>query len=203
MSFQINISKILNSSNNIFDEILDKVAINNLKNARKELAVKDDLNGSLIEVIAFSLERLKSEESLFSQFLYSKFGIGETKNKRRTELIMLGGKLKNVIRSIKRQESRIEFHVDNLTTSIENLTRLAEAFGKNLHQLDDESMKMECEIYLKEIYLQIDKADNCKEEFALKKIYLESTLFKYNELLKQIPRYHELREERENYMLSN
>ena len=203
MSFQINISKILNSSNNIFDEILDKVAINNLKNARKELAVKDDLNGSLIEVIAFSLERLKSEESLFSQFLYSKFGIGETKNKRRTELIMLGGKLKNVIRSIKRQESRIEFHVDNLITSIENLTRLAEAFGKKLHQLDDENMKMTCEIYLKEIYLQIDKADNCKEEFALKKIYLESTLFKYNELLKQIPRYHELREERENYMLSN
>ena len=203
MSLQINIDKILNSSSNIFDEILDKVAINNFKNARKELAVKDELNSALIESIEFSLLRLKREESLLSQFLYSKFKIGETKNKRRTELIMLGGKLKSVIRNIERQKSRIRFHENNLIASIENLTRLSGAFGKKLHQLDDENMKIECEMYLKEIYIQIDKANSCKEEFALKKIYLESTLFKYDKLLKQIPRYHELREERENYMLSN
>ncbi len=203
MSLQINIDKILNSSSNIFDEILDKVAINSLKNARKELSIEYDIHRVLMDTIEFSLEQLREEEGFVSQFLYDKFGIGEDKNRRRRELLMLGGQLKGVIRELHRHKNRIKFHEENLFSSIENLTRLSTAFGKKLHKIDDENLKMACEIYLKEIYLQIDKANTYQKEFALKKIYLESTLFKYDKLLKQIPRYHELREERENYMLSN
>ncbi len=203
MSLQINIDKILNSSSNIFYKIIDKVAVNSLSNARKEASLEYGLNTILIDAIQFSVAQLESEESLVSQLLYNNFGIGENNNKRRIELIMLGGQLKSVIREVEIKKKKLDFHERNVLSSIENLTRLSTAFGKKLYQLEDEEMKIDCERYLKELYLNIDEADGYIKKFKLKSIYLESCLFKYNELLKNIPRYHELREEGRGYILSN
>lgn len=203
MSFQFNIDKILNSSSNIFYEIIDKVAVNSLSNAGKELNKDYVLNRVLMDSIEYSLLKMKSEESFLSQILYKNFGIGDKNSKRRTEIIFLGIQLKEEMSEIYKQQHRINFHEKNIVSTIENLTRLSTAFGRKLHQLDDEKIKVDCKKYLKELYLKIDEANAYLKEFKLRSIYLESCLFKYNELLETIPRYHELREERKGYMLSN
>ena len=202
MSMHMNIDKILNSTNDIFYEIVEKIELNNLSNAKKELESKHSLNIVLIDAIEFSLLKLKSEENLLSQMLYNTFGIGKAKNQRREQLISLGGQLKSQITQFERDRNRIKFHYDNVVSTLQNLTTLSEAFGKKMHFLINENMEKRCQTYLKELYIKMDESNRCQKELSLKSIYLESCLFKYKELLKRIPRHHELQEERWKYLLA-
>ena len=65
MSLNMNIDKILNSSNDVFYEIVEKIELNSISNAKKALEEKKSLNTELIDAIEFSLSRLKSEENFF------------------------------------------------------------------------------------------------------------------------------------------
>lgn len=199
----MNIDKILNSSNDIFYEIVAKIESNYIINARKELAQEQGLNTVLIDAIEFSLSRLKAEENFLSQMLYSTFGIGRKKNKRREELILLGSQLKGQITQFERDRNRINFHYENVVSSLQNLTKLSEAFSRKIHFIFNENMEKRCQEYLKELYVKMDESNTCREKLSLKSIYLESCIFKYKELLKKIPRHHELAEERWKYMLGN
>ena len=129
MSLNINIDKVLNS-NDVFYEILKEIDANSLDNAKKELEIQYDLNVVLIDAIEFSIAKLKSEESLLSQVLYSTFGIGKTKNKRRVELIAFGSQLKNEIAQFERDRNRINFHCENIVSSLRSLITLSEALVK-------------------------------------------------------------------------
>ena len=200
MSLSINIDRVLNS-NDVFYEIVEEIDANSLDNAKKELEVQHSLNVVLMDAIEFSIAKLKSEESLLSQILYSTFGIGKTKNKRRVELIAFGSQLKNEIAQFERDRNRINFHYENIVSSLRNLITLSEAFSKKIHFLIDEDMEKRCQKYLKELYVKIDEYNDCKKKLSLKNTYLESCIFKYKELLKSIPRHRELKEERSRYLL--
>jgi len=198
----MNIDKILNSTNDVFYEILEKIELNTISNAKKELEVKQTLNTELIDAIEFSLSRLKSEENLFSQILYSTFGIGKAKNQRREQLLVLGSQLKGQITQFERDRNRVNFHYENVVSTLKNLTKLSDAFGRKMHFLLNENLEKRCQLYLKELYLKMDIGNAYQKELSLKSIYLESCLFKYKEILKQIPRYHELKEDKLNYTLA-
>ena len=199
----MNIDKILNSKNDVFYEVVKKIELNNLSNARKELQLEHNLNMVLIDAIEFSLKKLKSEENFLSQMLYSSFGIGKEKNQRREQLVSLGGQLKSQISQFERDRNRIKFHYDNVVSSLQNFTSLSEAFGRKMHFLINPERENRCQKYLKELYRKMDESNACQKELSLKSIYLESCLFKYKELLKTIPRHHELKEERWKYMLAS
>jgi hypothetical protein len=157
----------------------------------------------LIDAIEFSITKLKSEENLLSQMLYSSFGIGKSKNQRREQLVTLGGQLKSQISQFERDRHRIKFHYDNVVSSLQNFTSLSEAFGRKMHFLINPERENRCQKYLKKLYRKMDESNACQKELSLKSIYLESCLFKYKELLKKIPRHHELKEERWRYMLAS
>jgi len=199
----MNIDKILNSTNDVFYEIVEKIELNNITNAQKELQEEHGLNTVLIDAIEFSLTKLKSEENLLSQMLYSTFGIGKAKNQRREQLVSLGGQLKGQISQFERDRNRIKFHYDNVVSTLQNLTTLSEDFGRKMHFVINENKEKRCQLYLKELYLKMDISNACQKELSLKSIYLESCLFKYKELLKKIPRHHELKEDRWKYMLTS
>ena len=203
MSMNMNIDKILNSTNDVFYEIVEKIELNSISNAQKELEEKKTLNTELIDAIEFSITKLKSEENFLSQMLYSSFGIGRTKNQRREQLVSLGGQLKGQISQFERDRNRIKFHYDNVVSTLQNLTTLSEAFGRKINFLVNENREKRCQLYLKELYIKMDTSNACQKELSLKSIYLESCLFKYKELLKKIPRHHELKEERWKYMLAS
>lgn len=202
MSLEMNIDKILNSKNDVFYEIVENIELNNISNAQKELRIDCTLNIVLIEAIEFSIEKLKAEENFLSQMLYNSFGIGKEKNERREQLISLGGQLKSQMTQFERDRNRIKFHHENVVSCLENLTILSEEFGRKIHFLMNANLEERCQSYLKELYIKIDESNACQKELALKNIYLESCLFKYNELIKKIPRYHELKEERWSHKIS-
>ena len=202
MSMHIKIDKILNSTNDVFYEIVEKIELNHISDAKKELEKQQHLNTELIDAIEFSLSRLKSEENLLSQILYNSFGIGKTKNRRREQLIVLGSQLKGQITQFERDQKRVNFHYENVVATLKNLTKLSQGFGRKMNFLVNEKLQKRAQSYLKELYLKMDIANTCQKELSLKSIYLESCLFKYKEVLKKIPRHHEIKEERWNYTLT-
>jgi len=202
MSMHIKIDKILNSTNDVFYEIVEKIELNHISDAKKELEKQQHLNTELIDAIEFSLSRLKSEENLLSQILYNSFGIGKTKNRRREQLIVLGSQLKGQITQFERDQKRVNFHYENVVATFKNLTKLSQGFGRKMNFLVNEKLQKRAQTYLKELYLKMDVANTCQKELSLKSIYLESCLFKYKEVLKKIPRHHEIKEERWNYTLT-
>jgi len=202
MSMHIKIDKILNSTNDVFYEIVEKIELTHISDAQKELEKHQHLNTELIDAIEFSLSRLKSEENLLSQILYNSFGIGKTKNRRREQLIVLGSQLKGQITQFERDQKRVNFHYENVVSTLKNLTKLSEGFGRKMNFLVNKKLQKRAQTYLKELYLKMDVANVCQKELSIKSIYLESCLFRYKEILKKIPRHHEIKEERWNYTLT-
>jgi len=199
----MNIDKILNNSDNdIFYEIIEKIELGNLSDARQELSIPYTLDRVLIDAIEFTLKKLKKEESFFSQIIYKSFGIGKEKNKRREQLILLGAQLKSEISQIERDRHRIQFFADNLYGYLQNLSLLSEALGKKKPLLPSESLEIRCQNYLKELYIKMDESNSYYDALNMKGIYLESCIYKYREVLKKIPRYRTIEEERWNYLLA-
>ena len=198
MSSKINIDKILNSSRDVFDEILSKLENSLLEKSRIELKNnRYEFNKELYEATRFTLRELDKEEGFISRFLYRSFGIGKDKNPRREQLIVLGGQLKLEINKLKREKHKIDFYLRNIFILLSNLESLANMFREKKYIFKNSSMNMKrVQEYLKETYLKIDEVERCKKELNVKLIYLESCHSKYNKLLKQIPRHHEIVEDR-------
>jgi hypothetical protein len=193
MSLSNDIENILNSNDDVFPDILEKILMENLTNAKEELKETHKLNKILYEAIDFTVKKLDEEEGSISKLLYKAFGIGKDKNPRREQLLGLGGQLKSQITSLERDRKKIGFYYDNVTSSYESLTRLSEGFGRKVHFLTNKEQQKRCNNYLKDLYIKIDETDACRRELDMKSIYLESCIYKYDELLKRIPRYKEIR----------
>jgi len=196
------IDKILNSNTDVFYEIIEKMELKNLSDVRQELSNTYNLDKVLIDAIEFTLKKLRKEESFFSQVLYSSFGIGKEKNKRREQLILLGAQLKSEISKLERDRRRIQFFADNVYGYLQNLSLLSEALGKKKPLLQTESLENRCQSYLKDLYKKMDETNGYHDALTTKGIYLESCLYKYKELFRQIPRYQTIKEERWNYLLA-
>ena len=192
----LNIHKLLNSDKKEFEDLLRKLFQESLDDATKELDVKYKFNQKLYEAIEFTLKKLTDEESLFSRMLYSSFGIGEQKNKRRRHLILLGSQLKIEISKLERDIQRVNYYYKNISSSTNTLKVLRERFSQNIYTIDDNKLLYKYNQYLKKIYLITDEVNRTVRELDLKSIYLESTLEKYKVLLLKIPRYREIKSEK-------
>jgi len=188
----MNIDKLLNTDEAVFENILNKLFVTNLNNSDNELELKYKFNHKLYEVIDFTLLKLKEEESILSRILYNSFGVGKKKNKRRKQLILLGTQLKTEIGKLDRDINRVQHYHKNSLTSVDALTRFSNGFGRKIHILEDDTLTDKCNLYLKRIYLVIDRVDKSTQELDKKSLLLESSADKYRGLLKRIPRYHEL-----------
>jgi hypothetical protein len=188
----MNIDKLLNTDEAVFENILKKLFVKNLRDSKNELASKYKFNHKLYEAIDFTLEKLKKEESLWSRVLYSSFGVGKKKNKRRKHLILLGTQLKTEISKLDRDIKRVMLYHKNSLESADALTRFSNGFGKKMHMLDDSVKHNKCNRYLKKTYLVIDIVNKSTKELDERSLLLESSIDKYRTLLKRIPRYHEL-----------
>jgi len=192
----MNIDKLLNSNEEVFENILKKLFMENLSNSKKELASRYKFNKELYEAIEYTLQKLKKEEGLIGRFLYSSFGVGKKKNKRRKHLILLGTQLKTELENLEKNMQEVKFYYKNSVTSSVALTKLSESFGKKVYTIEDDDLADKCNRYLRKIYLISDEVNRSKKELDLKSIFLESSLDKYRGLLKKIPRYHELKDEK-------
>jgi len=197
----MNIDRLLNSNEEVFENILKKLFMENLSNSKKELASRYKFNKELYEAIEYTLQKLKKEEGLIGRFLYSSFGVGKKKNKRRKHLILLGTQLKTELENLEKNMQEVKFYYKNSVTSSVALTKLSESFGKKVYTIEDDDLADKCNRYLRKIYLISDEVNRSKKELDLKSIFLESSLDKYRGLLKKIPRYHELKDEK--YLLEH
>ena len=196
MSLSMNIDRLLNSNEEVFENILKKLFMENLSNSKKELASRYKFNKELYEAIEYTLQKLKKEEGLIGRFLYSSFGVGKKKNKRRKHLILLGTQLKTELENLEKNMQEVKFYYKNSVTSSVALTKLSESFGKKVYTIEDDDLADKCNRYLRKIYLITDEVNRSKKELDLKSIFLEGSLDKYRGLLKKIPRYHELKDEK-------
>ena len=201
MSLSMNIDKLLNSDEKVFEKILKKLFMENLGNSKEELKQRYKFNKKLYEVIEFTLLKLKVEEGFISRVLYGSFGIGKKKNKRRKQLILLGTQLKAEISKLEKNIQKVDFYHNNSLSNAEVLTQLSDGFGKKVYTIDDDVLADKCNKYLRKIYIITDEVNRSIRELDLKSIYLENSIDQYRTLLKKIPRYHELKEEK--YLLEN
>jgi hypothetical protein len=192
VSLSINIDKLLETDEAVFENIVKRLFVENLNSSKKELEEKYKFNHKLYDAIEFTLKKLKEEESLISRVLYKSFGVGKKKNKRRRELILLGTKFKYEIDMLRKNIQKIDSYNKSCLSSIEALTELSQLFGKKVYTIEEDELADRCNRYLRKVYIATDRVDRVKRELELKSIFLESTLDKYRKLFYKIPRYHEL-----------
>ena len=192
------IDNILHSDKSTFLVILDKIVLENITSAKKELDELDTFNKVLYETVEFTLQKLNEEEGILSRLFYRSFGIGKKNNKRREQLHMLGANLKGHISQLERDRKRINFYQDNLSSSYGGLKSLSDGFAKKLMFLSTSELEARCNQYLKIVYEKMDETDSYKKSLDMKDIYLESCISNYEKLLKRIPRNKEIKNE--NYL---
>ena len=195
MSISINIGNILNNSSNTFHEILDKLQKDNIEISKKELALKNEFDTTLIDAILLTVEALHKEEGFVSRVLYSSFGIGKNKNKRREQLIILGSQLKSQLSDREKSIRRSRYRKDNLYSSQKNLARLHKAFKDKIPFLNSYALQNRAINYMRELNRNIETIITYQDELEIRINYLTNTMQEYRRVLRQIPRYHELREE--------
>jgi hypothetical protein len=188
----MNVENLLNSDEKVFEKILKKLFMENISNSKKELEERYKFNNKLYKAIEFTLLKLKEEETIISRILYSSFGIGKKKNKRRKHLILLGTQLKIEINNLEKNIHRVDSYHKNSLSSTIALTRLSDEFGRKIHTIEEDELADKCNKYLRKIYIVTDEVNRSTRALDLKNIYLESSIDKYRTLLKKIPRYHEL-----------
>ncbi len=195
------IDKLLHSEERVFIELLEKIDNKIIENAQQELAIEYKINSILFESIEFILQQLKEEEGFLSRILYKSFGVGREKNRKRGQLIFLGNQVLEEINQFERNRSKIKFHHKNVLLLLTNLEEFAEIVSKRSFFSSDKDIEKKAQNYLKQIYLKIDEANSYLQELHLRYIYIESCLYKYDNLLKKIPRNQELK--RSNFLLSS
>ena len=195
MSMRINIENILKSSEDIFQEIVNKLLDNNMKLAKQELkASPHQFDTILFNAIELTLKKLRYEEGFFSRFFYKLFGVGIKKNKRREQLLILGSQLKNQYSKVKLNREQIQHHSENLSSSLRNLKRLQEAF-KDKNRFLSSPLLERSQSYINQIEDKLETIKVSQSELNNKLRLLQEIINEYKALFKKIPRYHELQEE--------
>jgi len=197
MAIDSYVNQILDSPTYVFDDIIEKLIGKNIKNAKIEmLRYSTDVDNTLFEAIKSILNDLRNEEGFFSRLLYNQFGIELHKNKRRTQLILLGSQLKTQHIKVKSELFRIYRHTERISLSIADLKRLEESFrGKNIYFQNEQTVN-KSNFFMAEINEKIDLLRGYQTSLESKHNCVSDIEKVYNLLFKKIPRYHELQEEK-------
>ena len=193
---RINIENILQSPQNIFLEIIDKLTKSTINTTKKELKFDNtQIDEVLIDAIEMVLRDLNNEEGYISRLLYSIFKFEIRRNKRREQLIILGSQLKSQYTTIQKDIYRIKSSINNISSTIKSLKRLQQAFEAKQMFLLNKKILNRCKLYISLLDKKIAKQNKyiVSLEEKLDKLYEKEK--KYQNLFKKIPRYYELKEE--------
>jgi hypothetical protein len=198
------VTQILNSPAYVFDEIVAKLIGKNIENAKIELLRHTvDVDSILFEAIKSIIEDLRVEEGMIDRFFYNIFGIELRRNKRREQLIVLGSQLKTQHSKVKSELFRIYRQTERLSLTILDLKRLKESFyGKNIY-FQNEKIVNKSKFFISEIEEKITLLKEYECSLELKRNDVNDVERVYNTLLKKIPRYNKLQEERYLHLLSS
>ena len=202
MALDTYVNQILDSPAYVFDDIIEKLIGKNIYNAKIELKrYPSDVDDVLFEAIKSILKDLRKEEGWLSRFIYNKFGIELRKNKRRKQLIFLGGQLKTQHVKVKSELFRIYRNSERLSLSIVDLKRLEEGFhGKNIYFQNEKTLN-KSKFFMKEIEESINDLKKYQISLESKHSNLLDVEKVYNALFLKIPRYRELQEEYQRVLL--
>lgn len=202
MTINAYVNQILDSPAHIFDEIIEKLIGRNVQNSKIELMRHTtDVDVVLFQAIKSVLKDLRAEEGMVSRFVYNLFGVELRKNKRREQLIFLGSQLKTQHAQVKLELFRLHRLSERLGLIIIDLKRLDEGFrGKHIY-FQNEITLNKSKFFLREIEMQILQLREYQLSLDSKHNNLGDIDKVYSALLKKIPRYHELQEERHLLLL--
>ncbi len=195
MSMRINIENILKSHKGVFDEILNKLQTQTIHEAREALEHQHHFDNLLLEAIELTLIKLHKEENFVSCLLYRSFGIGKEKNKRRSQLIILGSELKLQQNKEQQHFNNLQHLQERLTNTLKNLKRLQKALKDKIRFLTSDLLQDRAYNYIQKIDKKIQETLLVQKEIERKKREQEQILKIYDKELRKIPRYKELREE--------
>jgi len=195
MSMRINIENILKSHKGVFDEILNKLQTQTIHEAREALKHQHHFDNLLLEAIELTLIKLHKEENFVSCLLYRSFGIGKEKNKRRSQLIILGSELKLQQNKEQQHFNNLQHLQERLTNTLKNLKRLQKALKDKIRFLTSDLLQDRAYNYIQKIDKKIQETLLVQKEIERKKREQEQILKIYDKELRKIPRYKELREE--------
>jgi len=193
MSIRVNIENILQSSDEIFKNILHKITSKTIQNAKSQIKEKyPPIDRVLFEAITLILKDLKNEEGYISRLLYRLFGFEFRENVRRKQLLILGGELKAQYIQIQKSVYKTKVHLENISSTIAILKKLRRAFRDKIMFLVDKRLIDKANFYIDRIDGKIKELEGYSSELDERLVVLESIEKEYKSLLKQIPRYHEL-----------
>jgi len=202
MAIEQYVKQILDSPAYLFDEIIRKIIGKNVDNAKIELIrYTTNVDNILFDAIKSILVDLQEEEGVVSRFIYNLFGLELRRNKRREQLVLLGGQLKTQHNKVKAELFRVYRHSERLSLSIVDLKRLRESFLRKSRTFESIQMLNKSNFYINEIEAQLNVLDEYKLSLELKHNNLKDIEQLYTMLLQKIPRYQELQEERYLRML--
>lgn len=197
------VDQILDSPAYIFDGILEKVIGRNLYNSKIELKRQfSEVDVVLFKAIKSILKDLREEEGIISRFFYNVLGIELRKNKRRAQLIFLGSQLKTQHTQVKSELFRLYRLIERLELTIIDLQKLEEGFRRKNVYFESQIAMNKSTFFIHEIEANILKLRECQISLKSKHNRLGDIEKIYNTLVKKIPRYHELQEERNMLLLS-
>ena len=202
MAIEQYVKQILDSPAYLFDEIIGKIIGKNVDNAKIELIrYTTNVDNVLFDAIKSILVDLEEEENVISRFLYSVFGLEFRRNKRREQLILLGGQLKTQHNKVKSELFRVYRQSERLSLSIIDLKRLRDSFYSKSLSFESAQMLNKSNFYINEIEAQLNVLDEYKLSLELKHNNIKDVELLYASLFRKIPRYHEIQEERYLKML--
>ena len=197
-------NQILESPMYVFDDIIETLIGKNIQHAKIELLRHTtDVDSILFEAIKSILNDLKEEESIISRFFYNAFGIELIKNKRREQLILLGGQLKTKHSKVKSELFRIYRQIERLSLSIVDLKRLEESFrGKNIYFQNEKTLN-KTNFCISEIEVTVMSLKQYQVSLESKHNSVRDIEKVYEMLSKKIPRYQEVQEENALHLLGS
>jgi len=202
MAIEQYVKQILDSPAYLFDEIIGKIIGKNVDNAKIELIrYTTNVDNVLFDAIKSILVDLEEEENIISRFFYSVFGLEFRRNKRREQLILLGGQLKTQHNKVKSELFRVYRQSERLSLSIVDLKRLRDSFYSKSLSFESAQMLNKSNFYINEIEAQLNVLDEYKLSLELKHNNIKDVELLYASLFRKIPRYHEIQEERYLKML--
>ena len=196
MAVEFYVEDILGSPESTFRRILSTIIAKSDKQAEIELVRQyREVDTVLFEAIRSILFDLKVEEGLISRFFYRFFKVEIFTNKKREQLIILGGQLKTQYGTITEQKKRVHVHMENLLASLRNLKELEGAFDKRVDSLKSQREINKSNALMGRINCKIQELTQYEDSLEHKYTILSDIEEIYNGLYQQIPNYYQLQEE--------
>jgi hypothetical protein len=196
MGISFYIGDMLNGSEATFRRVVSTIIGKSIKRVKIELVRQHiEVDMVLFEAIKSILKDLRAEEGFVGIFLYKYFNINILKNKKREQLLILGGQFKTQYNRLKTEIGRVDVYIKNMVSIIENLVELKKGFNNKNRFLVNGKDLDRSNFFIKRINREINELNRYKSLLEQKYRNLKDIEKIYSSLKQEIPRYNELKEE--------